>query len=88
VVAADGAAVAKYTAAVDTSENAATNEAAFDFQFPTVFENEDGSTDTLFTVLYTDEAADGGNALVLRIAGTTAEGEAFSTVFVATVEVA
>jgi hypothetical protein len=88
VVTADGTAVAEYTATVDTSEDAATNEAAFDFQFPTVFENEDGTTDTLFTVLYTDKAADGSNALVLRIAGQTADGEAFSTVFVATVEVA
>jgi hypothetical protein len=87
VVTESGQAVAEYTAAADTSEDAATNPAAFDFHFPTEYENEDGTTDTLFTILYTDKAADGNNAFVVKIMGTTAEGDTFSTVFVATLQV-
>jgi hypothetical protein len=87
VVTEDGKAVAAYTATVDTSEDAATNAEAFDFYFPTTYENEDGTADTFFTVLYTDKAADGNNAFVVKIEGTTAEGDTFSTVFVATLQV-
>jgi hypothetical protein len=87
VVTENGKAVAEYTAVVDTSEDAATNADAFDFNFPTEYKNEDGTTDLLFTILFSDKAADGSNAFVVKINGTTVDGAAFTTVFVATLQV-
>jgi len=77
-----GAPLASWTASIDSGD-----VDSFAYDGDTEYTNADGSTEHVFTVTYTDAAAPGNSALVLRITGTDASGGEVAGLFVATLSV-